>query len=77
MSRHLLVPLPPRVSNTPPSVYVADELSFVFGSGESFGAWKECALRDEVHAEYLSALADCGIKEEDVYGGARVHDVLE
>ncbi|GMI26247.1 hypothetical protein TeGR_g5502 [Tetraparma gracilis] len=55
----------------------AYELSFVFGSGESFGAWKECALRNEVHAEYLSALADCGIKEEDVYGGARVHDVLE
>lgn len=52
----------------------AYELSFVFGTPESFGAWKNSATREEVHAFYLKAIADCGIKEDDVYGGARVHD---
>ena len=52
----------------------AYELSFIFDGGESFGAWKTSTTRDEVHAFYLEALADCGIKEDDVYGGARVHD---
>ena len=53
----------------------AYELAFVWDSKDTFGGWKESELRDEVHAEYLAALADCGIKEEDVYGGARVSDV--
>eukprot|EP01063_Lacrimia_lanifica_P015199 TRINITY_DN22013_c0_g1_i1.p1 TRINITY_DN22013_c0_g1~~TRINITY_DN22013_c0_g1_i1.p1 ORF type:complete len:128 (+),score=65.45 TRINITY_DN22013_c0_g1_i1:49-432(+) len=52
----------------------AYELSFIFEDLDSFKAWKECALRDEVHAAYLKGLEDAGIKEEDVYGGARVHD---
>jgi antibiotic biosynthesis monooxygenase (ABM) superfamily enzyme len=52
----------------------AYELSFIFDGGESFGAWKTSSTRDEVHEFYVTALADCGIKEEDVYAGARVHD---
>ena len=52
----------------------AYELSFIFGDKDSFGAWKTSTTRDEVHAFYLKSLEDCGIKEEDVYGGARVHD---
>jgi len=52
----------------------AYELSFVFGNAESFGAWKDSATRAKVHAFYEEALAECGIKEADVYGGARVHD---
>ena len=52
----------------------AYEMSFVFADGGSFGAWKESETRDKVHAEYLKALEDCGIKEDDVYAGARVHD---
>jgi hypothetical protein len=31
----------------------AYELSFVFGNPESFGAWKDSATRDTVHAFYL------------------------
>ena len=54
----------------------AYEMSFIFKTPESFGAWKESALRDEVHATYLAALDDCGLKEEDIYAGARVHDKL-
>jgi hypothetical protein len=27
-----------------------------------------------VHSTYLDALENCGIKEGEVYGGARVHD---
>jgi hypothetical protein len=53
----------------------AYELSFVFSTPASFGEWKTCALRDDVHADYLAALNDCGIPEDKVYGGARVHDV--
>ena len=30
----------------------------------------------QVHDIYLKALADVGIEEKDVYGGARVHDKL-
>ena len=52
----------------------AYELSFVFGTPESFGAWKTSETRDEVHSFYLKALDECGLKEDDVYGGARVHD---
>ena len=51
----------------------AYELSFVF-SPEGFGTWKESTTRDAVHAFYLDALQDCSIKEDDVYGGARVTD---
>ena len=53
----------------------AYEISFVFGTPASFGEWKTCAIRDDVHSDYLKALEECGIKEDDVYGGARVHDV--
>lgn len=52
----------------------AYEMSFIFGDKESFGAWKESDTRETVHAFYLDALKECGINEEDVYGGARVHD---
>ena len=52
----------------------AYELSFVWGSKENYGAWKESDLQKEVHAIYQSALEDCGIKEADVYAGARVVD---
>ena len=52
----------------------AYELSFIFGNLESFGAWKTSDTREKVHAFYLDALKDCGIDEEAVYGGARVHD---
>ena len=52
----------------------AYELSFIFADGASFGAWKESKVRDEVHENYLLALKDCGIAEDKVYGGARVHD---
>ena len=52
----------------------AYELSFIFATPDSFGAWKTSATRDKVHSFYLDALKDCGIKEDDVYGGARVHD---
>jgi hypothetical protein len=55
----------------------AYELSFVFDSLDSFKAWKECELRHEVHDIYLKALEDCGIKEDDVYAGARVVDKLD
>ncbi len=50
------------------------ELSFVFGDKDSFGAWKTSTTRDEVHAFYLKSLRECGIKEDHVIGGARVHD---
>ena len=53
----------------------AYELSFIFENGDSFGKWKESKVRDEVHENYLKALKDCGIGEDKVYGGARVHDV--
>ena len=53
----------------------AYELSFVWDSKENFGAWKESPLREEVHEDYLKALEEVGIKEEEVYGGARVSDV--
>ena len=53
----------------------AYELSFVWDTKENFGAWKESALREEVHQAYLDGLEECGIKEDDVYGGARVSDV--
>jgi hypothetical protein len=53
----------------------AYELSFVFDGPDSFGAWQEGSeLKESVHAYYLEALEECGIDEEDVYGGARVHD---
>jgi hypothetical protein len=53
----------------------AYELSFVFDGPDSFGAWQEGSeLKESVHAYYLEALDECGIDEEDVYGGARVHD---
>jgi len=52
----------------------AYELSFMWSSKEGFGAWKESELQKEVHQDYLKALEDCGIKEEDVYAGARVTD---
>jgi len=52
----------------------AYELSFIFDTPESFGAWKDSELRNAVHEDYLKALEDVGIKEEAVYGGARVHD---
>ena len=52
----------------------AYELSFMWDSKEGFGAWKESELQKEVHEDYLKALDDCGIKEEDVYAGARVTD---
>tara|TARA_B110000971_G_C19753551_1_gene383087 strand:- start:85 stop:528 length:444 start_codon:yes stop_codon:yes gene_type:complete len=52
----------------------AYELSFVFSDVGSFTAWKTSDLRDDVHADYLAALAKCGIDEEVVYGGARVYD---
>ena len=52
----------------------AYELSFVWDSKENYGAWKESDLQKEVHAIYQSALEDCGIKEADVYAGARVVD---
>lgn len=52
----------------------AYELSFVFNDKDSFGAWRTSPTRDEVHSFYLAALADCGIQESDVYGGARVVD---
>jgi antibiotic biosynthesis monooxygenase (ABM) superfamily enzyme len=54
----------------------AYELSFIFNDIDSFKAWKECALRDDVHSTYLDALEDIGIKEENVYGGARVYDEI-
>jgi hypothetical protein len=54
----------------------AYELAFVFENIDSFKAWKECELRDSVHSVYLDALKETGIKEEDVYGGVRVHDVI-
>ncbi|GMI41226.1 hypothetical protein TrCOL_g13422 [Triparma columacea] len=53
----------------------AYELSFVWDTKENFGAWKESALREEVHSIYLDGLKDCGIEEDNVYGGARVSDV--
>jgi hypothetical protein len=53
----------------------AYELSFVWDTKENFGAWKESALREEVHNIYLDGLKDCGIEEDNVYGGARVSDV--
>ena len=52
----------------------AYEVSFIFRTPESFGAWKTSAVRDEVHLKYLDALDKCGIKEDEVYAGARVHD---
>ena len=54
----------------------AYELSFVFKDLESFKAWKESDLRENVHSTYLDALKDVGIEEDAVYGGARVHDIL-
>mmetsp|Transcript_28737 Transcript_28737/g.49695 ORF Transcript_28737/g.49695 Transcript_28737/m.49695 type:complete len:131 (-) Transcript_28737:75-467(-) len=51
----------------------AYELQFVF-TAEGFGEWGTSATRDKVHADYLDALQECGISEDDVYGGARVHD---
>mmetsp|Transcript_52834 Transcript_52834/g.146716 ORF Transcript_52834/g.146716 Transcript_52834/m.146716 type:complete len:136 (+) Transcript_52834:121-528(+) len=51
----------------------AYELQFVF-TAEGFGEWGTSSTRDKVHAEYLSALDACGIQEDEVYGGARVHD---
>ena len=53
----------------------AYELSFVWDTKENFGAWKESALREKVHSIYLDGLKDCGIEEDNVYGGARVSDV--
>ena len=52
----------------------AYELICLFDSAESFGDWKTSATRDAVHPFYLEALEECGIKEEEVYGGARVYD---
>ena len=54
----------------------AYEVAFLFADIDSFKAWKECKLRDDVHSTYLEAIADAGLKEEDIYGGARVHDVF-
>lgn len=52
----------------------AYEVSFIFGDLDSFKAWKTCAVRDEVHSDYLAALKDAGIAEDKVYAGARVYD---
>ena len=52
----------------------AYELSFIFGNADSFGAWKTSATREKVHKFYLEALEECGIKEDNVYGGAHVVD---
>ena len=52
----------------------AYELSFVWDSYDNFGKWRESELRDLVHQVYLDALKDCKIAEDDVVGGARVHD---
>jgi hypothetical protein len=51
----------------------AYELSFQF-TPAAFGAWGESPTREKVHAFYLEALLEVGIKEDDVYGGARVRD---
>ena len=52
----------------------AYELSFIFGDADSFGAWQDSSTRDKVHSFYLDALEECGISEDEIYGGARVHD---
>ena len=52
----------------------AYEMSFIFGNPESFGAWKTSETRNSVHSVYLDGLKDCGIEEDAVYAGARVHD---
>ena len=44
----------------------AYELSFIFDTPESFGAWKTSTTRDKVHAFYLESIKECGIKEDDV-----------
>ena len=54
----------------------AYEVSFVFENIDSFKSWKECELRDSVHSAYLEGLSKADIKEENVYGGVRVHDVI-
>ena len=55
----------------------AYELSFIFSTPESFGAWAESPTREKVHAFYLESIKEVGIKEEDIYGGARVIDKWE
>lgn len=52
----------------------AYELSFIFGDKDSFDAWGTSTTRDKVHTFYLEALDECGIAEDTVDGGARVHD---
>jgi len=53
----------------------AYELSFIFHDLQSFEAWKTSSTRnDKVHPFYEQAMKDCGIKEDSVYGGARVVD---
>lgn len=52
----------------------AYELSFIFKDLDSFKAWKECKIRDDVHATYLDTLKKINVKEADVYAGARVYD---
>ena len=54
----------------------AYELSFIFNDIDSFKAWQDAPLRNEVHSKYLAALEDIGLKEDAIYGGARVHDEL-
>ena len=54
----------------------AYEVSFIFGSLDSFKAWQTSSVRDEVHSNYLAALKEAGIAEDSVYSGARVYDEL-